>query len=360
MTTRRELITTGIGIAAGSAVTRFATGQTTGAPAASGYPNIAPIDLVNPQFRKSLDATLARGTPPPLTLATLPQRREALKALGRPLLPIPEVVKRSIPGPKGAPDVVVYVVGATPGAHKPAVLHIHGGGFVSGSAFDSRRDMQDLVVDHDCVAVTVEYRLAPETIFPGSLEDNYAALSWLYEHAAELGVDRTRIALKGESAGGGHAVTLAIAARDRGKIPICFQLLSYPELDNRTASTTVMPPYLGQYVSTPQTVRFGWSSLLGVPPGSSAIPPNSVPARVENLTGLPATWIGVGSIDLFASEDLEFGRRLLLAGVPTELHLVPGAYHGFDRSVPQAPLSIAFTQALNTALSRAFSPSTAA
>ena len=274
------------------------------------------------------------------------------------MLATPEVMKRAIPGPKGAPDVIVYVVGATRGAAKPAVLHLHGGGYVSGSAFDSRRDMQDLALDHDCVAITVEYRLAPETIFPGSLEDSYAALNWLYANAGELGVDRTRIAIKGESAGGGHAAALAIAARNRGDIPICFQVLVYPELDDRTGSSVSLPPYIGRFISTPRTARFGWTSLLSVPAGSAVIPPNSVPARGENLAGLPPTWIGVGSIDLFASEDLEFGRRLLLAGVPTELHLVPGAYHGFDRSVPQAPLSIAFAEAWNAALKRAFAVKT--
>ena len=358
LTTRRELITKGIGIVAGSVAAPFALGQTAAAPLRSGDASIDPLQLVNPEFRKSLEATLARGVPPPLTSATLAQRREAIKALGRPTLPTPEVVKRTIPGPKGAPEVTVYVVGAARGAAKPAVLHMHGGGYVSGSAFDSRRDMQDLAMDHDCVAITVEYRLAPETIFPGSLEDNYAALSWLYANAVELGVDRTRIAIKGESAGGGHAAALAIAARDRGEIPICFQVLIYPELDDRTGSSVSVSPYVGRYISTPQTSRFGWTSLLGVPAGSAVMPPNSVPARVEKLAGLPPAWIGVGSIDLFASEDLQFGRRLLLAGVPTELHLVPGAYHGFDRSVPQAPLSVAFFQAWNAALKRAFAVAT--
>ena len=353
-TTRRELITTGMALAAGSTLAPLAVGQ---AAASAHVASIDPMQLVNPQFRKSLQATLSRGTPPPLTLATLPQRRESLKSFGRPLLPTPEVVKRTIPGPKGAPDVVIYVVGASEGASKPAILHMHGGGYVSGSAYDSRRDMQELVVDHDCVATTVEYRLAPETVFPGALEDNYAALSWLYSNAAELGVDRTRIALKGESAGGGHAAALAIRARDRGEFPICFQVLIYPELDDRTGSTVLLPPYIGAYISTPQTARFGWTSLLGVPSGSATVPPNSVPARVQNLSDLPPAWVGVGSIDLFCSEDLEFARRLVLAGIPTEVHVVPGAYHGFDRSVPQAPLSIAFKAAMDAAIQRAFTTS---
>ncbi len=171
---------------------------------------------------------------------------------------------------------------------------------------------------------------------------------------SELGVDRARIAIKGESAGSGHAAALAIIARDRGEIPLCFQVLVYPMLDDRTGSSVSVPPYLGRYVWTPESNRFGWTSLLGVPAGSAVVPPNSVPARVDNLAGLPPAWIGVGSIDLFARGDLEYARRLLLAGVSTEVNLVPGAFHAFDRGVPQAPLSLAFNQSWNAALTRAF------
>jgi acetyl esterase/lipase len=263
-----------------------------------------------------------------------------------------------IPGPKGAPEVPLYITGVTAGPSKPAVLHIHGGGFIAGSAADSRRDIQELAANHDCVAIAVDYRLAPETPFPGSLEDNYTALLWMYNNAAELGIDRNRIAIKGESAGGTHAAALAIAARDRGEVPICLQVLLYPSLDDRTGSTVPVPPYIGHYIWTAAANRFAWTSLLGRPAGSIAgstqPPAGSVPARVENLGGLPPAWIGVGSIDLFANEDVEFGRRLLQAGVSTELHLVPGGYHGFDLFVPQAPLSVAFTEGWNLALGRAF------
>ncbi len=355
MTNRRELITKGIGMAAASAVSRAFMGQTVAGSTKAVTPSVDPMQLVNPEFRKPLESIVTPGTAPePLTAAMLPQFREASKTFGRPLLPAPAVVKRVIPGPKGAPEVVVYIVGSTPGTAKPAVLHIHGGGYIGGSAEGSRRDIQDLALNHDCVAVTVEYRLAPETIFPGSLEDNYAALRWLYANAAELGVDRTRIAVKGESAGGGHAAALAIAARDRGEFPICLQVLIYPMLDDRTGSTVDVPPYIGHYIWTPQNNRFGWSSLLGMPAGSAPPPPGSVPARVENLAGLAPAWIGVGSVDLFAREDVEYGRRLLQAGVSTEVHLVPGGYHGFDILVPHAPLTIAFNQGWNAALKRAF------
>jgi acetyl esterase/lipase len=233
-------------------------------------------------------------------------------------------------------------------------LHIHGGGYVVGSAGEAKPDMQEISLTHDCVVVSVDYRLAPETPFPGSLEDNYAALRWLCTNAKELGVDTKRIAIKGESAGGGHAAALAIAARDRGEFPICLQVLIYPMLDDRTGSTHRLPPYIGHYIWNEEANRFGWSSLLGVPAGSDRVPPNSVPARIGNFTGLAPAFIGTGSIDLFGPENVEYASRLMLAGVPTELHVVPGAFHGFDIFVPTAPLSLRFNQAWNAALKRAF------
>src|SRR5207302_7809118 len=148
--------------------------------------------------------------------------------------------------------------------------------------------------------------------------------------AAELGVDRSRIAVMGESAGGGHAAMLAIAARDRGEIPLAYQALIYPMLDDRTGSSRKTPPYQGAVIWTPQKNRFGWSSLLGAPAGSAQAPYGAVPARVENLRGLPPAYIGVGSIDLFIDEDVEYARRLIDAGVLVTLNVVPGGFHGFD------------------------------
>jgi acetyl esterase/lipase len=211
-----------------------------------------------------------------------------------------------------------------------------------------------------CLVVSVDYRLAPGTKFPGSLNDNYAALLWVYHHADELGIDRQRIAIAGESAGGGHAAALAIHARDRGEVPIIFQLLIYPMLDDRTGSTRAVPPPIGQIGWGAGSNKLGWTSLLGVPAGSATVPYGSVPARVENLAGLPPAFIGVGAIDLFVDEDVEYARRLIDAAVPTQLLVVPGAYHAFDLSVPDAKVSKAFTASIAAALQRAFHPPGAA
>jgi acetyl esterase/lipase len=269
--------------------------------------------------------------------------------------PAPQPFERHIPGPLGAPDLRLVIVDAAPGMKgRPAFLHIHGGGYVSGFAGQFNPFLQAVAQNCGCLVVSVDYRLAPETHFPGSLEDNYTALRWLYKNSDELGVDHKRIAIGGESAGGGHSAQLAIAARDRREIPILFQLLIYPALDDRTGSTRQAPPYIGQFVWNEGSNRFGWTSFLGVPAGSPTVPAGAVPARVENLAGLPPAFIGVGALDLFVDEDVEYGRRLINAGVPTELHVIPGAYHGFDVLAPDAAVSKRFTESWIVALRRAF------
>jgi acetyl esterase/lipase len=270
--------------------------------------------------------------------------------------PAPQPVERHIPGPSGAPEVRLWVVDPAPSEKgKPLLLHMHGGGFMMTNPM-LMPQIQGIATDCHCVVVSVDYRLAPETRYPGALEDNYAALKWVHSHAAELGIDRSRIAVGGESAGGGHAASLAIHARDRNKedVPICFQLLIYPELDDRTGSTRPAPPAIGHFMWTASANRLAWSSLLGVPAGSSRVPVAAVPARVASVAGLPPAWIGVGSIDLFVEEDMEYARRLVHAGVATELLVVRGAFHGFDLLVLDAEASKQFSASWKSALRKAF------
>jgi acetyl esterase/lipase len=251
--------------------------------------------------------------------------------------------------------VRLVIVDAAPGTKgRPAFLNMHGGGYIFGSAGQFNPFLQAVAQNCGCLVVSVDYRLAPETHFPGSLEDNYAALRWLYKNADELGVNRKRIAIGGESAGGGLSAQLAIAARDRREIPILFQLLIYPALDDRTGSTRQVPPSIGQFIWSAGSNRFAWTSFLGVPAGSPTVPAGAVPARVENLAGLPPAFIGVGALDLFVDEDVEYARRLINSGVPTELLVIPGAYHGFDELVPDAAVSKRFTESWMGALRRAF------
>jgi acetyl esterase/lipase len=268
--------------------------------------------------------------------------------------PAPQLQTVMIPGPPGAPEVMVQLIDPPGGGEgRSAFLHMHGGGFVAGKAGRNPSFLQTVAAELGCVVASVGYRLAPETPFPGSLEDNYAALAWLNREAGRLRIDPSRIMIGGESAGGGHAAMLAIAARDRGDYPIAFQLLTYPMLDDRTGATRPAPAHTGRVRWSAASNRFGWGALLGRPPGGEDTPPGASPARVKDLSGLPPAFIGVGGLDLFLEEDIEYARRLTAAGVACELLVIPGAYHGFDVMVPDAGPSRRFREARLAALTRA-------
>jgi len=313
-----------------------------------------PMEIVAPELRPALKQVSPFLSRLKYNDASLPETRRLMGTTSPAPLDSPPVTEHLIQGAKGQPDVRVYVAGDSDGSSKPALLHIHGGGFVVSRAKDSLRVIQDMAVRHDCVVVTVDYRLAPETRFPGSLEDVYTALRWVHDREKDLGVNTRRIAVKGESAGAGHAAALAIAARNRKEFSLCWQVLEYPMLDDRTGSTWRLPEQFGRYVWNAEANRYGWTSLLGVPGGSPQVPENAVPARVKDLTGLAPAFIGVGSIDLFAPEDIEYARRMMMDGTAVELIVVPGAYHGFDVLAPDASISRQFTAAWNDAIRRAF------
>ena len=276
----------------------------------------------------------------------------------RPLRPEQQAVscqERFIPGSAGAPDVrvLVYTPPGTSNAPRAAYLHIHGGGYVLGEPEFNDGSNRTFAQELGCVVVSVDYRLAPETRFPGAVEDCYAALKWLHSNAEALGVDRSRIAIGGESAGGGHAAALAILARSRGGPAIRLQLLDSPMIDDRTGSTSDPHPHCGEFVWTAASNRFGWSALLGVEPGGPDVAPGSVPARVADLTGLPPAFISVGALDLFLEENVEYARRLIRAGVPTELYVIPGAFHGFTFSGEGTPQVRTVERLRRNALARA-------
>jgi acetyl esterase/lipase len=210
---------------------------------------------------------------------------------------------------------------------QPAVVTIHGGGYVIGSY-----DMDSPLLDRWCptlgvVGVSVEYRLAPETPYPGPLEDCYAALRWIRDNAVELGIDQDRIGLYGLSAGGGLAAALALLARDRGEVPLAFVLLDCPMLDDRQQTPSMQSE--GLYVWAHGSNEFGWRSYLGDLYGSDDTPPYAAAARETNLAGLPPTCVVVGSIDGFRDEDIDYAQRLNQAGVPCELHVIAGLPHAY-------------------------------
>jgi len=201
--------------------------------------------------------------------------------------------------------------------------------------------------------VSVEYRLAPEHPFPAPVEDCYAVLKWLATHATELGVEQNRIAIGGASAGGGLAAGLALLARDRAEVNVAFQLLIYPMIDDRNvaqANETVPDTLLWSRENN----LIGWQSYLGGEPGGEDVPAYAAAFRATDLTGLPPTYIPVGELDLFLHENIAYAQRLLQAGVPTELHVYPGAYHGFDIFAPNSDVGQRFTADRNHVLKRAF------
>jgi triacylglycerol lipase len=283
--------------------------------------------LVDPELRPVLSLF------PSVTLSV-----EALPAMRSRLLPIPpyegpeirsEVV--DVLGLRGAPKVALYV--HRPAAAKrpmPCIYHMHGGGYVAGSAASMTPLHQQLANELHCAIVSVEYRVAPETAFPGAIEDCYAGLSWTYSNARDLGIDAAWIGVMGESAGGGLAAALALMARDRGEVPLAFQHLIYPMIDDRTCTLSNPHPFAGEFIWPAHNNRFGWTALLGHEPGRADVSPYAAAARASDVSRLPPTFIGTGALDLFLEENLEYARRLTRAGVPVELHVYPGAFHAFN------------------------------
>ncbi|MBJ7337222.1 alpha/beta hydrolase [Mycolicibacterium sp.] len=231
------------------------------------------------------------------------------------------------------------------GRPAPALIWLHGGGYVLGTARQDddlcRRFSRALGI----TVAAVDYRLAPEHPYPLALEDCHQALEWLVRLPA---VDPARVAIGGGSAGGGLAAALSLMARDHGDItPVC-QVLSYPMLDDRTGST-VDVDQRGQRLWSRSSNRFGWNSYL-----RDADPRVAVPARRDDLSGLPPTWVGVGTLDLFHDEDVRYAERLRRAGVSCELRVVPGAFHAFDLVAPHASVTHSFFASQCAHLRRAF------
>ena len=213
----------------------------------------------------------------------------------------------------------------------PALLWLHGGGYIIGTAQQDDALCRRFTRKLGITVAAVDYRLAPEHPYPAPLEDCYAALTWLARLPA---VDPARVAIGGASAGGGLAAALALLAHDRGEVTPALQLLAYPMLDDRSGSGPDNPKYR---LWSPKSNRFGWKAYLG-----TADPKVAVPARRDDLGGLPPAWIGVGTNDLFHDEDVDYAGRLTAAGVPCRVEVVNGAFHGFDQMVPKAGVSQSF------------------
>jgi len=237
----------------------------------------------------------------------------------------------TVPGLGNDPDVTIRFF--TPDnivCPIPVLLWIHGGGFAIGTAASSDPFCVEVARELGFAVASVEYRLAPETPFPGPLSDCYAALTYVHAHADELGIDPTRIAVGGQSAGGGLAAGIVLKARDEGIVPVAFQLLEVPELDDRLTTHSMTT-----FVDTPAWNRpnaiLSWRHYLGESYSGPSDPNVSIyaaPARATDLRGLPPTYVCTMEFDPLRDEGIEYALQLLRAGISVELHSYPGTFHG--------------------------------
>ena len=238
----------------------------------------------------------------------------------------------------------------------PVIYFTHGGGYVLGNAKMAGDSLQALADRQQAAVVSVEYRLATEAPFPAGLEDAYRGLRYVYQNADKLGIDNQRVVLMGESAGGGLAARLALYTRDKGEFNPEGQVLIYPMLDYRTG--TEQSPYhndiAGEFVWTAAANQYGWMTLRGNQTISAEQMPYFSPAMATDLKHLPPVFMMVGDLDLFVNEDIDYANRLIQAGVPTELMVIPGVFHAFEKANPNAEKTQTYLQARAKAIDNMF------
>lgn len=309
------------------------------------------LHLLDPEIRPLLEQVSDH----PLNNDTLPAMRARFEGaianieLDATKVTFEEIV---IPALHDSPPVrCLKYAPASPSAPCPAFLHMHGGGYVMGAPEMKHTRNAHIAKKLGIMVLSVDYRLAPEHPAPAALNDCYAALAWIHQQSDSLGINPRRVAVGGESAGGGLAASLALLARDKKEYDICFQHLSYPMLDDRTG-TEQCPgdPLTGEFVWTRRRNRFGWDAYLGNAEKNAPF----VPARAETLADLPPAWICTGALDLFRDENIDYAKRLLSEQVSTELTVYPGVCHGFSR-VTDAAVSKRFENDYVSSLERGLS-----
>lgn len=293
------------------------------------------IDKIHPQLRKSYARIPAIPFHNTLALWLM----NLISRIPRKTKPIDRVSIEDLA--LGSLQVRVYrPEGVLSGA---GMLWIHGGGYILGNASTNDRECALYANQLKIIVVSVAYRLAPKYPFPCALDDCFDAWQWFQKNASDMGVSPVRIVISGQSAGGGLAAGLAQRVFDHGEVQPAGQSLFYPMIDDRTAARVELD-VIKHRLWNNRNNRGGWSRYLGQALGQSVIPPYAAPARREDLSGLAPAWIGVGDVDLFYEEDALYASRLQAAGVYCELNVVPGAPHGFDMLVPDAPVCGDFIQ----------------
>jgi acetyl esterase/lipase len=288
-----------------------------------------PLAAIDPELTRILDGLPSVGTESHLhdleLIRSLRDTLAIMEVLGT-TLPSDErvtVENVSVPGPHAGGEVLVRL-------YRPvergsgALLFLHGGAYVLGDVYVEEERCLQLAVEGRCLVVSVDYALAPEAPYPAGLEDAYAGLRWVSTQATTLGIDPSRVAVGGSSAGGGLAAALALLARERGGPPVCFQLLVYPMLDDRMDTPSMS--LAGTPLLSPRAAADGWGHYLAGRPADHL----AAPGRASDLGDLPTAYVVVAEHDPLRDEGIDYARRLVAAGVPTELHLYPGTFHGFD------------------------------
>lgn len=264
-----------------------------------------------------------------------------------------EVIQRTdvVPTPGGSMVEIQIIRPREFAKGAPAILWFHGGGFIFGSASMDFPLNAHLAQQLGAVIVSVEYSLAPEHPYPTAVREGFAVLEWMASSAEELGIDATAIAVGGHSAGGCIAAAVALMARDRGGPALCFQALDLPVTDDRLDT-----PSMRAFTDTPiwdrQNAEHSWRAYLRDVQIEDRL--YAVPSRAADLTGLPPAYVSVSEFDPLRDEGMDYARRLVEAGVSTELHLFPGTFHGSVAAVPDAAISRSMVENLTGALGRAF------
>ncbi|WP_243730507.1 alpha/beta hydrolase fold domain-containing protein [Nesterenkonia salmonea] len=306
--------------------------------------NAYPVPPWDPELVPAL--ANARVTMPALSLENLEERRRNM-AEGVPGEPEPDltaggrvlVEERSVPGPYGAPDITVLILRPASGTLTAAGIYfIHGGGMMMGTCRNGVEALVNYVAEGLATVVSVEYRLAPENPHPAPVQDCYAGLVWTAQNAADLGIDEEHLMIVGTSAGGGLAAATALMARDLSYPALSHQVLIGPMLDDRleTPSSQMLD---GQGFWDQHENLMGWQALLGSQQGGPDVSPYAAPARAEDLSGLPRTYIDCGSSETFRDEILSYAQRLSAAGISVDLHMWGGGFHSFDSIAPEALVS---------------------
>jgi acetyl esterase/lipase len=308
--------------------------------------SVHPAPPFDPELAAVL-AVLADQLPPTLNAEMIVPMRSAMITP-----PIEEILAgrtitfedRTIPGAEGDPDIVVSIFARLD--HKaggPGIYHTHGGGMIIGDRFTGIEGILEWVELFDAVAVSVEYRLAPEDPDPALIDDCYAGLVWMADHADELGFDPARLIIAGASAGGGLCAGTALMARDKGGPELAGQVIIYGMLDDRN-ETVSSHQIDGIGVWDRGSNDTGWDAYLGDRRKTDAVSIYAAPSRATDLSGLPPAYIDCGSAEVFRDEDVAYASTIWACGGVAELHVWPGGFHGFDMMAPHAAVAIAMRQ----------------